>query len=52
MYLRGASAIRFNTDSEVIDAYRILHRSGSNYAGGPTPWGAWLSGEERDRGLV
>ncbi len=48
----GASAIRFNADSDIIDAYRILRGSGRNCAGGPTPWGTWLSCEERDRGLV
>ena len=42
----GVSAIRFDADGDVVDAYPILRGSNSNCAGGPTPWGTWLSGEE------
>ncbi|HWJ62293.1 MAG TPA: alkaline phosphatase PhoX [Acidimicrobiales bacterium] len=42
----GVSAIRFDADGEVADAYRILEGSTSNCAGGPTPWGTWMSCEE------
>lgn len=42
----GASAVRFDADGEIVDAYRILEGSNSNCGGGPTPWGTWLSGEE------
>ncbi len=42
----GVSAIRFDADGEVVDAYRILEGSTSNCAGGPTPWGTWMSCEE------
>ncbi|UJA19194.1 DUF839 domain-containing protein [Thermoleophilia bacterium SCSIO 60948] len=48
----GSSAIRFDPDGEVIGAYRILGGTNVNCAGGPTPWGTWLSCEESDTGLV
>ena len=48
----GASAIRFAPDGAVEAAYRILGGTNVNCAGGPTPWGTWLSCEEHDGGLV
>jgi uncharacterized protein len=48
----GASAIRFDPDGQLIDAYPILRGTSRNCAGGPTPWGTWLSGEEVERGLI
>lgn len=47
----GVSAIHFASDGSIIDAYRILEGSNSNCAGGPTPWGTWLSGEENIAGF-
>lgn len=44
----GVSAIRFARNGRIADAYRILAGSDINCAGGPTPWGTWLSGEEWD----
>jgi secreted PhoX family phosphatase len=48
----GVAAIRFDKQGEVVDAYPILTGTQTNCAGGPTPWGTWLSGEEHPTGQI
>lgn len=48
----GVGALRFDKHGTVIDSYPILKNTSTNCAGGPTPWGTWLSCEEHSSGMV
>jgi hypothetical protein len=50
--LGGASSITFAPDATITGARRILSDTSGNCAGGVTPWGTWLSGEETATGRV
>ena len=43
----GAYSLEFNKDHELIGHQQILANTAGNCAGGATPWGTWVSCEER-----
>ena len=48
----GVTSIRFAPDGSVTGAQSVCDASTYNCAGGPTPWGTWLSGEEFSGGRI
>lgn len=48
----GVTSIRFAPDGTIVDATSICASTSMNCAGGPTPWGTWLTCEEWDGGYV
>ncbi len=48
----GVSALRFNANGDLVDAYACERGTTTNCSGGATPWGTWINGEEIEDGYM
>ena len=48
----GVGAFTFDVDGNIVDYRMILEGTKANCGGGRTPWGAWISCEEHDSGVI
>ena len=48
----GVGAIRFDSNANIVDGYRICENTRRNCAGGLTPWNTWLTCEEHPKGYT
>ena len=48
----GVGAIRFDSNANIVDGYRICKSTRRNCAGGLTPWNTWLTCEEHSKGYT